>query len=120
MICKKCGKYNSDSNKVCIYCGEIFPEKKEDKQTSFYDSPTWRKQPEKVSSNQSKKVEGVLLCLFLSFIGLIIGLIIYGDDSYEKSTFLEGWCLMFFLALALVIFIPIINCFGLGFLSCIY
>lgn len=114
MICKKCGKYNSDNNKVCIYCGGALEQgQKDNKSESFYQSSAWKQQPQQqYESVESKKVEGVVFCLFLGAIGLILGLIIY-SDSHDRSTFTSGWLLTFVMSIvsALIIFCAV-SCLG--------
>ncbi len=59
-------------------------------------------------SQQSKKDVGVLCGLFLGLIGLIIGLLLYKDGTYERPTFIKGWTTAFVAALIIGVVIGII------------
>lgn len=41
---------------------------------------------------------GVLLGLFAGLIGLVIGLLLYKDGTYERKTFIKGWLWTFIIA----------------------
>ncbi len=56
----------------------------------------------------SKVGVGVVLALFLGIIGLIIGLLLYPNASYERKTFLKGWAWTYGVVIALAVFIFII------------
>ena len=56
----------------------------------------------------SKAWLGVLLELFTGLIGLIIGLLLYKDGSYERKTFIKGWLITFFVCLGVGLLIGII------------
>ncbi len=43
----------------------------------------------------SKTDIGVILCLCLSFIGLIVGLCMYPSGTYARSSFVRGWVTAF-------------------------
>ena len=42
-------------------------------------------------SQESKTTMGVLFALFLGVIGLLIGMCMYPQNSYERKTFVSGW-----------------------------
>ena len=101
MICKKCGKYNPDHNQVCMYCGGVLGEKKEE--NSFYNGSAWGK------SNAPKYVKdrtliGYLFCIFFGVLGLIIGLLCFSDPA-EKESFRKAWvdCFVILLVIAGII-----------------
>ena len=56
----------------------------------------------------SKKGVGVLCGLFLGLIGLIICLLLYKEDSYERKTFMKGWTIGFVWAIVIGVIIGII------------
>ena len=45
--------------------------------------------------NQEKTGVGVLLSLFLSLLGLIIGLLLYPAGTVSRKSFLRGWTITF-------------------------
>ena len=53
-------------------------------------------QPKNIHGN-TKKLIGFLCCAFLGLIGLIIGLLCYEKDTYERNTFVSGWVVCFFI-----------------------
>ena len=79
MFCANCGKYNPDGVTACKYCG---CNKLSVEQT---------KRPDEGIVGQSKMATGVWMCLLLGVIGLVIGLLMYREGTYERSTFLSGW-----------------------------
>lgn len=44
---------------------------------------------------ESKTAIGVLCGLFLGLIGLIIGLLLYKEGTYERQTFMKAWIISF-------------------------
>ena len=58
-------------------------------------------------SDNSKTGMGVLLGL-IGLIGLIIGLVMYKEDTYERKTFIKGWLWCFFISLGLEIIVGIL------------
>lgn len=77
MFCKRCGKYNTNSEPVCRYCGGELTEH----QTKNIEE----------SSYEDKTVVGVLMALFLGVLGLLIGLLLYPAHTWERESFLSGW-----------------------------
>ena len=76
MYCKNCGQKINDDADFCVHCGRSTD--KQNVQKSYeVDKP--------------KTSIGIFLGLFLGFIGLIIGLLLYPSGTDERSTFLEGW-----------------------------
>ncbi len=51
--------------------------------------------PVRPTSSGSKAGIGFVCAFFLGVIGLIIGLLLYRDDDYARSTFLKGWAWTF-------------------------
>ena len=103
MFCKKCGKYNLDHAKTCIYCGHPVLVK------NLNEAPN----PEYASScNISKTGVGILMALFLGIIGLIIGLLLYPSGSYERETFISGWVKTFIVTviISVVLVICLTSC----------
>ena len=79
MFCANCGKYNPEGTTVCKYCG---CNKLSKEQTV---------KPDEGIVGQSKTAMGVWMCLLLGVIGLVIGLLMYREGTYERSSFLSGW-----------------------------
>lgn len=50
---------------------------------------------------ESKAGVGVICGLFLGLIGLIIGLLLYKDGSYERQTFIKAWVITFVVEVAI-------------------
>ena len=75
MYCNKCGREIEDDAVMCKYCCNFIT--KQQTTTAYY--------------GESKTVIGVVLALFLSLLGLIIGLCLYPYMSYERETFMRGW-----------------------------
>jgi hypothetical protein len=72
MFCSKCGKEIKNEPIVCSSCGcENHLKNNEE-------------------SNESKLI-GILFGIFLSFIGLIIGLFLYKENTVARQKFLKGW-----------------------------
>ena len=102
MICKNCGKYNPDDSKFCKNCGcELGYE------TQSCKEP----EPSRPSTKygEDKTTIGVLLSFFLGILGLIIGLLLYPSESYERKTFLSGWTKTFVVVLIVSVVIAIIS-----------
>ena len=79
MFCKNCGKYNPDGVTSCKYCG---CNKLSKEQTV---------KPDEGIVGQDKTSTGVWFCLLLGILGLIIGLFMYREGTYDRSSFLSGW-----------------------------
>ena len=60
------------------------------------------------SQSSYAKTAGVLLGLFLSLIGLVIGLLIYTDEK-ERKEFLSGWIIGFVIEIAVASIIWIVT-----------
>lgn len=56
----------------------------------------------------SKVGIGVVLALFGGLIGLIIGLLLYKDGTYERQTFIKGWLWTFVISMAVSIVIGVV------------
>ena len=90
-FCSNCGKQIPSSATKCPYC----------LRSTSSSKPTY-------STGESKVALGVIFCLFLGWIGLIIGLCMYSSGSTERSTFLKGWWTTFFVALAICFIIILV------------
>ena len=88
MYCKNCGQEVNDNAVVCIHCGCAV----ETKNNSTI-----------ITDGTSKKGMGVLFGLLLGLIGLIIGIVMYPADSYERKPFIKGWCITFAISIGLSI-----------------
>lgn len=67
---------------------------------------------------ESKTAIGVLCGLFLGIIGLIIGLLLYKDGSFERQTFIKGWVASFVIAIAIGLLVGLIfYCVTIGTIS---
>ena len=51
---------------------------------------------------------GVLFALFLGVIGLLIGMCMYPQNSYERITFVSGWIKTFVICIAVAAVFTII------------
>lgn len=83
MICKKCNSSINDNAKFCPVCGNKIEIHNEQQQTNI------------ATIEKSKTFSGVILALFLGFIGLLIGIGLYDEGSYERKTFMKGWSTTF-------------------------
>ena len=101
MFCTRCGKYNVQGTTECKYCGN----------KSFSDVNI----VSGINGNRSKNTEGVLMALFLGVLGLIIGLLIYPSNSYERQTFLSGWTKTFVVTLIICVLLVVLT---LGCVTC--
>lgn len=59
-------------------------------------------------SQESKTTMGVLFALFLGVIGLLIGMCMYPQNSYERKTFVSGWIKTFVICIAVAAVFTII------------
>ena len=60
------------------------------------------------ASQESKTAMGVLFALFLGVIGLLIGMCMYPQNSYERKTFVSGWIKTFVICIAVAAVFTII------------
>ncbi len=82
MFCPKCGEEVVDDAVICVHCGrELKLENKE--------------------NDENKTSMGVLLGIFAGIVGLIIGICLYPEGSVARKTFMKGWVISFFSALAI-------------------
>lgn len=104
MICKYCGneidENINETNAVillCPYCNNILAvrntEKKQDQNKPITPERERYNQLNSLANSyyESKTGVGVLMALFLGFLGLIIGLLLYPAGSNSRSTFLTSW-----------------------------
>ena len=87
MFCPKCGKEIEDDAVICVHCGRSL--KVEQKDEPQYQA--------------SKSGIGVLLGLFLGLIGLVIGLLMYPQDTNARKTFLKAWGITYAIEVVLII-----------------
>ena len=77
MQCWNCGEEVNVNAVVCVHCGcSLKKMRRKDRYLSNGDNQSWL---------------GVVMAIFLPIIGLIIGLLLYPADSYERETFWRGW-----------------------------
>lgn len=97
VICSNCGKKISANANICPYCMQTTDKGQEEYQ---------------MHSGNSKKAVGVILCLFLSVLGLIIGLMLYPYGTDERSSFIKGWVGAFIasIVLGIIIYSAAVGC----------
>ena len=101
MYCKRCGRYNVGNVEKCKYCGSTELKSTEGSVVSNYGN--------------SKETVGVLLGIFLGFLGFAIGLAIY--EGSDRETFLTGWakatvCMSCVAVLIVIIAVLLPMCIG--------
>lgn len=72
-------------------------------------------QTQQTSTPESKTLIGALCGVFIGLIGLVIGLLLYKDGSYERKTFIKGWLWAFVIAavvevIATIVIISTVSC----------
>lgn len=77
MYCINCGKEIGNLTEVCPYCG-------------FCERANSSNQ-ESLNKKKSKTAMGVLMAIVLGIWGIIVGLLAYNKDDYERETFIKGW-----------------------------
>ena len=60
---------------------------------------------------KSKKGIGIVMGLFLGLIGLIIGLLLYPNETVERQTFIKGWLTAFLIGIGISVLFVIIYFF---------
>ena len=118
MICPKCGNNNPDNAKFCMGCGEKLDCAEKQKPTIFCPScgalnfandeycvncletlkPNKRIE-EKYT--EPKNVIGLLMGIFLGFLGLLIGVVLYPFGSNSRDTFVKSWTIGFVSSIAI-------------------
>ena len=93
MTCPHCGKEVPNSNLTCPYCAKTLRKTLRKTPTVYHDSKT---------------AMGVILSLFLGFIGLVIGLLLY--QGYERETFIKGWMIPFIIELVIGAIVCMVSC----------
>ena len=86
MFCKHCGEEVEDEAVVCVHCGKMLKEIKQET-------------PVNKNYNDSKTGIGILMALFLGLIGLIIGIALYPSGTVARTTFIKAWCLTYLVVL---------------------
>ena len=97
MFCPKCGKEVVDDAVVCIHCGR-----------SLKEEPAEQPQAVNKDHNQPKTGMGVLFALLLGLIGLIIGIVIYPENTVARKTFIKGWLITFAISMGVSVLMYII------------
>ncbi len=92
MFCKNCGKEVKDEAVVCVNCGCSLEKKAE-------------VNPE---HNESKAGMGVLFALLFGLIGLLIGILMYPENTVARKTFMKAWGITFGCSIAAYVLIYII------------
>ena len=113
MYCKRCGKYNPEYTKVCLYCGsnELVND------VRHTNNPNINSQ----EYGRDKTSIGIILSLFLGIIGLIIGLLLYPAGTYERESFLNAWTKTFVVCLIVSVSLTVFTvgcstCAAMGYL----
>lgn len=96
MFCKNCGKEINDKAAICIHCG----------------CATGNPNTVEELSGESKKTMGVLMGIFLGIIGLIVGICMFPENSYERKTFIKGWGIAFAICVGVGVLIYILAIAG--------
>ena len=102
MFCQHCGQEVKDEAVVCIHCGCQIREL--DYQKTATPVPGAN-----ANYDSSKTGIGVVMALFLGFIGLIIGLIIYPYGSEARRTFVKGFWSTFGVVIAILCFFLLVS-----------
>ena len=67
------------------------------------------KQNNQPSNNSNNSKVGIgILCGFIGLIGLLIGFLVYKEDTFERKTFIKGWLWCFIISMAVSIVVVII------------
>lgn len=80
MFCGKCGHEVHDEAVICVHCGCQIPGREPKPATN----PEYQ---------TSKTGIGVLFALLLGLIGLIIGFVMYPENTVARKTFIKAWVL---------------------------
>ncbi len=86
----------------CKYCGR-------EENNHAEDCVARKAQP--VQSNekgQTKRPIGFMFCFFFGLLGLIMGLLMYEQGSYERYTFKKGWLACFVMSLIIALIIGLV------------
>lgn len=138
MFCRNCGKPIDDEAMFCPACGSPTTEGNDKKEKNNDEKQNASKSGENNATNENKSKDelaskmqsiknnpdydidnhqvennsktsiGVVLGLFLGFIGLIIGLLLYNNENESRQTFIKGWVIGFVVCIVLAfIFVSI-------------
>ena len=74
---------------------------------------------------ESKLSIGVLCGIFLGAIGLVVGLLLYKENTIERQTFIKGWLWAFIISAAVslvltIVIVAIVACVPIAATSSIY
>lgn len=95
MFCQHCGKEVDNEAVVCVHCGKMLKEIKQET-------------PVNKDHNEPKTGMGVLMALFLGLIGLIIGLAIYPSNTIARKTFVKAWGITFGVSIGVIVLFYVI------------
>ena len=108
MYCKYCGRYIANAA-FCDFCGQAVnaPPYAQPHVAPNQPNRSYELDREDYEEAPSKASMGVLMAFFLGLIGLIIGICLYKEGSYERKTFIKGWLITFFIAFAIEIILVV-------------
>ena len=95
MYCQHCGKEVDKDAVVCVNCGKMLKEIKQEA-------------PANPEHNESKSGMGVLMALLLGVIGLIIGIAIYPANTVARQTFIKAWGITFGVFIGFIVLMYVI------------
>ena len=106
MYCRKCGAQIEDNDFYCPYCGEM-TNSSQPSNTQTNNNVGGYNQPSNNTNNAQYNVSktgiGVIMLLFLGFLGLIIGVLMYPAGTYARKSFVKGWVITWVVCLAITI-----------------
>jgi len=86
MYCSNCGQKVDDNAVICINCG------------CAINRPTNTNNTKK-EYGESKALLGVIAALFLGLIGLLIGILVYPDNTVARKTFIKAWIITYIVSI---------------------
>ncbi len=89
MFCKNCGAEIEENSRFCAHCGTEVNKKIENSEP--IDVKETKTTQSEVEIDEPKTGMGVLMGLFLGLIGLVIGLLLYKENTIARKTFIKGW-----------------------------
>ncbi|MBO5304818.1 MAG: zinc ribbon domain-containing protein [Clostridia bacterium] len=98
MYCSNCGREISNMVESCPNCGAVL---RGHSNVARTNANTRARSDYHGRTGESKQGMGVVFGLFLSILGLIIGVCMYSDGTFERSTFMKGWGIGFGISIAI-------------------